>query len=61
MGLLEAGLASADAVTSMGTAFSGAKDQIVSGISTVAPYAVGVMVVFLVWKYGARFFKSVAK
>lgn len=45
----------------MGTAFQGIQSDAMSAISTVAPYAIGIMGAFLVWKIGSRFFKSVSK
>lgn len=35
--------------------------EITSTITSVAPVAIGIVGVFLVWKLGLRFFKSVAK
>ena len=60
MGLLEAGVSSVVS-SGMGDAFKTISGDIISGISSIAPYALGVMAVFLGWKYGARFFKSVGK
>lgn len=54
--LLEVGVSSVS--TSMGTAFQSMSSDIVSGIGTVAPYALTVLGTFLVWKYGKNFFKS---
>ncbi|MBC9706234.1 MAG: hypothetical protein H9W81_14915 [Enterococcus sp.] len=35
--------------------------DITSTITQIAPIACGIVGVFLVWKFGIRFFKSVAK
>ena len=35
--------------------------NITTTINSVAPVAIGIVGVFLVWKFGIRFFKSVAK
>ena len=43
------------------TGFTSIATSITSGIETVAPIALGVMGVMLVWRIGTRFFKSVAK
>ena len=43
------------------TALSTIATNITNTISAVAPVAVGIVGVFLVWKFGIRFFKSVAK
>ncbi len=50
-----------DAVASMSTGIAGIKDDIVSGIGAVAPYALAIVGLFLLWRYGMRFFKSVSK
>lgn len=42
------------------TGFTSIATSITSGIEGVAPIALGVMGVLLVWKIGTRFFKSVA-
>lgn len=52
---------SGSAVSSMSTAFSSAKTDILSGLNTVAPYGIAIVVVFLVWKYGISFFKKLSK
>lgn len=41
--------------------FSQIATSITDGIGSVAPIALGVMGVMLVWKVGVKFFKSVAK
>lgn len=43
------------------TGFTAIATQVTDGIATVAPIALGVMGALLVWRVGARFFKSVAK
>jgi hypothetical protein len=46
---------------SMQTAMNGVKTDTLSAISTVAPIGIGIMGVFLVWKYGIKFFKGISK
>ena len=43
------------------SALSTIASDITTTITAVAPVAVGIVGVFLVWKFGIRFFKSVAK
>lgn len=43
------------------SALSTIATDITTTITAVAPVAVGIVGVFLVWKFGIRFFKSVAK
>lgn len=47
--------------TAMGTALGTVESDAKSGLATVAPYAIGIMGVFLVWRYGVKFFKSISK
>ena len=53
--------ASAAPSNAVATALSTIATNITNTISAVAPVAVGIVGVFLVWKFGIRFFKSVAK
>lgn len=55
---LSSAAAPSSAVTS---ALSTIATNITTTINAVAPVAVGIVGVFLVWKFGIRFFKSVAK
>lgn len=50
-----------EASSSLATGFSSIASSVTDGISSVAPVALGVMGVMLVWRIGTRFFKSVAK
>lgn len=43
------------------TALTTIATNITDTITAVAPVAIGIVGVFLVWKFGIRFFKSVAK
>lgn len=43
------------------TALTTIATNITNTITAVAPVAIGIVGVFLVWKFGIRFFKSVAK
>ncbi|WP_131009560.1 hypothetical protein [Clostridioides difficile] len=53
--------AEVDVSSSMTTALTTVKTDALAAISAVAPIALSIMGVFLVWKYGIRFFKSVSK
>lgn len=55
---LSASSAPANAVA---TALTTIATNIINTISAVAPVAISIVGVFLVWKFGIRFFKSVAK
>lgn len=46
---------------SLTTGFTSIATSVTDGIGNVAPIALGVMGVMLVWRVGTRFFKSVAK
>jgi hypothetical protein len=48
-------------LTAMGTALKSVQTDAMSALATVAPYAIAIMGAFLVWKYGMKFFKSLAK
>ena len=52
---------SAAPANAVATALSTIATNITNTITAVAPGAIGVVGVFLVWKCGIRFFKSVAK
>lgn len=45
----------------MDTGMAQIKADSLAGISAVVPYALAIVGVFLVWKYGMAFFKKVAK
>lgn len=45
----------------IGSSFGTMAETIKSGIGEVAPYALGVLGLFLAWKYGAKFFRSLSK
>lgn len=47
--------------TSITTSLTKVQTDALGAISAVAPIALSIMGVFLVWKYGVRFFKSVSK
>lgn len=47
--------------TSVGTALEPVKADSIAVLGTVAPYGIAIMGAFLVWKYGIRFFKGLAK
>lgn len=49
------------AASSLATGFQQIATSVTSGINEVAPIALTVMGVMLVWRVGTRFFKSVAK
>lgn len=50
-----------DVSTTMGTALTGIQTQTMSAIGVVAPIGLSIMGVFLVWRYGLKFFKSISK
>ena len=54
MALLSANTAITEALTQVATQATGV-------LNSVAPAAIGVTGMFLVWKLGIRFFKSIAK
>jgi len=37
------------------------KGDVVSAVTVIAPIAIVIMGIFLVWKYGIRFFKGLSK
>lgn len=47
--------------TGVTTAFTSLKDDVIATLGVVAALAVGVMAVFLAWKYGRKIFNQVAK
>ena len=53
--------ASAAPSNAVATALSTIATNITNTISAVAPVEGGIVGVFIVWKFGIRFFKSVAK
>lgn len=53
--------ACAAAPVALTDALTTAKGDILDGLSAVAPLAIAVMGAFLVWRYGIKFFKSLAK
>lgn len=48
-------------ITAMTTALTTIKTDALSALAAVAPVAIGIMGAFLVWKYGIKFFKGIAK
>lgn len=55
------GIMLAEANSGVVSALTTTAGEITSTITSVAPVALGVVGVFLVWKYGMRFFKSLSK
>lgn len=47
--------------TAISTALTAIKTDIVAVLEVAAPIAIGVMGIFLAWRYGIRFFKSLSK
>lgn len=47
------------ASTGITTAMGGVKTEFEATVAGVAPIAVGIVAIFLVWKYGIKFFKSI--
>lgn len=48
-------------LSAMTTSLTGVKTDSLNALATVAPMAIGIMGAFLVWKYGVKFFKAIAK
>ena len=55
------GAVSSDISSVMQASMTAIKDDVVGAIMTVAPVAISIMGLFLVWKYGFRFFKGLSK
>lgn len=49
-----------DTTTSMVSSFTAIAGEVTSAIGSIAPIAIGVMGVFLVWRLGIKFFKTTA-
>jgi len=54
-------LATAMDLTAMTTALEGIKTDALGALTAVAPAAIGIMGAYLVWRYGIKFFKGLAK
>lgn len=50
-----------DMTTSMQTAFTAVKTDFSSAVTVIAPIALGIAGIFIAWKLGFRFFKSLTK
>lgn len=48
-------------VTAMTTALTAVQSDALEVIAAVAPIAIGIAGVFLVWRYGMKFFKAISK
>lgn len=48
-------------VTEVTSALQTVADDITSVLGAIAPVALGIVGVFLVWRYGIRFFKAISK
>lgn len=48
-------------LTAMETALTAVKTDALGALADVAPIAIAIMGAFLVWRYGIKFFKSLAK
>lgn len=48
-------------VTDVTSALQGTANQITEVLGAIAPIALGIVGVFLVWRYGIRFFKALSK
>lgn len=51
----------ATVVEQVTTALQGVADNVTGVLGGVAPVALGIVGVFLAWRYGMRFFKSLSK
>lgn len=50
-----------DMTTSMQTAFTAVKTDFSSAVTVIAPIALGIAGIFIAWKLGFKFFKSLTK
>lgn len=48
-------------LTAMTTALTTIKTDAIAALAAIAPVAIGIMGAFLIWKYGVKFFKGLAK
>lgn len=48
-------------LSAMTSALGEIKTDALAALAAVAPFAIGIMGAFLVWRYGIRFFKGLAK
>lgn len=48
-------------MTALTTALTTVQTDAISALSAVAPVAIAIMGAFLVWRYGVKFFKGLAK
>lgn len=48
-------------LTALTTALTTVKTDALAALAAVAPLAIGIMGAFLVWRYGIKFFKGIAK
>lgn len=48
-------------LTAMTTALTTVKTDAIAALAAVAPIAIGILGAFLVWKFGIKFFKGLAK
>lgn len=55
----EAGGGGSSVANTMATAFTSVQSDFTSTVEKIAPIAIAIVGVFLVWKFGLRFFKSV--
>lgn len=63
MGFLLKGvtLLEASSATDVASVMSGVADKITAALGSIAPVALGVVGVYLVWKFGVKFFKGLSK
>lgn len=55
----ESGAGGSSVADTMGTAFTAVQTDFTATVAKIAPIAIAIVGVFLVWKFGLRFFKSV--
>lgn len=48
-------------LTALTTALTTIKTDSLAALAVVAPIAIGIMGAYLVWRYGIKFFKGIAK
>jgi hypothetical protein len=48
-------------MTALTTGITGIKTDVISAVTVIAPIALAILGIMLVWKFGIRFFKNLSK
>lgn len=48
-------------LTIMSTAFTAIKDNILSAVAIIAPIAISILGIIIIWSFATRFFKNIGK